>query len=77
MVSLPVNKFQTNEFGGRADFAINPRLFGSCFGYWNNEDEEIILNFRVNWIPLPVDDFFLYLINQLIQKILRGGFLKQ
>jgi len=51
------------ERGGRADFALSPSLFGAVSGQWNNEDDEIILNFRLNWIPRPGSDLFL-VINQ-------------
>ena len=51
------------ELGGRADFALSPSLFGAVSGQWNNEDDEIILNFRLNWIPRPGSDLFL-VINQ-------------
>jgi len=52
-----------DELGGRADFALTPTLFGAIGGQWNSEDEEVILNFRINWIPRPGSDLFL-VINQ-------------
>lgn len=42
---------------------FTPTLFGAVAGQWNNEDEEVILNFRLNWIPRPGSDLFL-VINQ-------------
>lgn len=58
-------KFVTHEMGGRVDYAFNPKLYTSLYGQWNNEDNEILLNFRVNWIPKVGSDFYLA-INQII-----------
>ena len=62
-ITLPQGSFTVNEFGGRVDLAISPDLFGSVFGQWNNEDDEVLLNFRVNWIPTPGTNFF-FVVNQ-------------
>lgn len=62
-IDLPAGRFSVNELGGRVDFALSPDLFGALFGQWNNEDEEILLNFRINWIPRTGTDFF-FVINQ-------------
>lgn len=64
-VELPAGSFKVNEAGGRADFAFSPSLFGALFGQWNSEDEEILLNFRINWIPRPGTDFF-FVVNQSV-----------
>jgi len=65
IIRLPAGDFTVNEVGGRADFAFNPDLFGSVFGQWNDEDEEVILNFRVNWIPKPGTDLY-FVANQTV-----------
>ena len=59
--------FLVDEAGGRADFAFTPNLFGAVAGQWNNEDDEVILNFRLNWIPRPGSDLFL-VINQIAES---------
>ncbi|NOX85240.1 MAG: carbohydrate binding family 9 domain-containing protein [Chlorobi bacterium] len=59
-IRLPEGDFVVHEVGGRADFAINPDLFGSLYGQWNNEDNVILFNFRVNWIPTPGTNFYLF-----------------
>lgn len=64
-IALPGGRFRLNESGGRADFALHPRLFGALFAQWNDEDDEMRLNFRVNWIPKPGADFF-FVINQAV-----------
>ncbi len=63
LITLPQGSFTVNEFGGRINLAISPDLFGSVFGQWNNDEDEIILNFRVNWIPEPGTNFY-FVINQ-------------
>ncbi|MCI0695723.1 carbohydrate binding family 9 domain-containing protein [candidate division KSB1 bacterium] len=70
-VKLPTGAFRTHEVGGRADFAFSPKLFGSLFGQWNNDDDEMLLNFRINWIPKPGTDFFL-VINQAVDTQASG-----
>jgi hypothetical protein len=62
-IRLPQGRFSTRELGGRADLAVSPTLFGSCFGQWNNDDKEVQLNIRVNWIPRQGSDFY-FVVNQ-------------
>jgi hypothetical protein len=62
-ISLWGDRFLVDEVGARADFAFAPTLFGAVAGQWNSEDEEVILNFRINWIPRPGSDLYL-VINQ-------------
>ena len=64
VVSLPAGDFTINEIGTRLNIALTPKLFGSIFAQWNDEDNEILLNFRVNWIPKPGADLFL-IVNHL------------
>jgi len=61
----PLN-YVTDEIGGRVIYAYNPKLNTSLFGQWNNEDDEVLLNFRINWIPKIGSDFY-FVINQLIE----------
>jgi len=58
--------FVTDEVGGRVIYAYNPKLNTSLFGQWNNEDEEILLNSRIHWIPKIGSDFY-FVINQVIE----------
>lgn len=62
---LDGTKFTTHEIGGRAEYAFTTKLNTSVFGQWNNEDDEILLNFRVHWIPVIGSDFYLA-VNQFI-----------
>jgi hypothetical protein len=52
-IRLPAGEFAVDEVLGRLNLSINPRLYGSVFGQWNNDDDEILFNFRVTWIPKP------------------------
>ena len=61
-----------SEVGGRAEYAFNTKLYTTFFGQWNNEDKEILFNFRVNWIPVIGSDFYLA-VNQLYDTA-DGGF---
>lgn len=58
-ITFSGDAFTVDEAGGRLDFAFSPVLFGAVAGQWNNEDEEVIINFRINWIPKPDTDLFL------------------
>jgi hypothetical protein len=62
-VSLGGEAVAVEEVGGRADFALSPTLFGAISAQWNNEDDEAIFNFRLNWIPRPGSDLFI-VVNQ-------------
>ncbi|RLD84336.1 MAG: hypothetical protein DRJ07_05070, partial [Bacteroidetes bacterium] len=35
----------------------------SLFTQWNNEDNNVLMNFRINWIP-KIGTFFYFVINQ-------------
>jgi hypothetical protein len=62
-VSLPEKSFTTDEIGGRVDYAFNPKLQTGLFAQWNNEENNILLNYRLNWIP-KIGSFFYFIINQ-------------
>jgi len=56
--------FLVDELAARIDYAFSPKLFGVVAVQWNSEDEEFIVNFRLNWVPSPGSDLFL-VINQV------------
>lgn len=56
-------KFVTNSLLGRIDYAFSPKLNTSLFAQWNNEVDQLILNFRVSLIPVIGSDIYL-VINQ-------------
>jgi hypothetical protein len=53
MIRLAAGAFAIDEAVARMNFSLTPRLYGSVFGQWNNDDDEILFNFRVTWIPKP------------------------
>ncbi len=63
IIRLPHDSFTIHEFSSRIEMAVNPDLFGSLFAQWNNDDHEMLLNFRFNWIPTPGTHFY-FVINQ-------------
>lgn len=65
-ITFSGDEFTVDEAGGRVDFAFSPVLFGAVAGQWNNEDDEVIVNFRLNWIPKPGTDLFL-VINHMAE----------
>ncbi len=62
-IQLLHKSFITDEIGGRIDYAFNPKLQTSLFSQWNNEDESILLNLRLNWIP-KIGTYFYFVVNQ-------------
>lgn len=58
--------FVTDEVGGRVAYAYNPKLNTSLFGQWNSEDDEILLNYRINWIPKIGSDLY-FVVNSVIE----------
>ena len=62
-IQLPQKHITTDELGGRIDFAFNPKLQTSIFAQWNNEDNNVLVNYRINWIP-KIGSFFYFVINQ-------------
>jgi len=62
-IQLPGKSFVTDEVGGRVDYAFNPKLQTSMFAQWNNEDENVLVNYRINWIP-KIGSYFYFVVNQ-------------
>jgi hypothetical protein len=44
-------------------FVSSPKLFGAVFAQWNNDENEILFNFRVTWIPKPGANVY-FVLNQ-------------
>ncbi len=65
-LEIPEGKYNISEIGGRIDLAFNTRLNTSLFAQWNSEDGQMLLNYRINWIP-KIGSFFYFVINQNIE----------
>lgn len=50
-VNLSEGRFTTDLINTRFDYAVSPNVFGSFFSQWNTEDEQVILNYRLQIIP--------------------------
>jgi len=62
-IQLPEKSFDTDEIGGRIDYAFNPKLNSSIYAQWNTEDDDIVVNYRINWIP-KIGSWFYFVVNQ-------------
>jgi hypothetical protein len=62
-VQLPGVSLVTDEVGGRIDYAFNPKLQSSVYAQWNTEDDDIVVNYRINWIP-KIGSWFYFVVNQ-------------
>ena len=62
-LQFPEQSFITDEIGGRVDYAFNPKLQTSLFAQWNTQDETILVNYRLNWIP-KIGSYFYFVVNQ-------------
>jgi hypothetical protein len=62
-IRLAAGAFAIDEVVARMNLSLSPRLYGSVFGQWNNDDDEILFNFRVTWIPKP-GAYLYFVLNQ-------------
>ncbi len=72
-IRLKEGSFQTQEWSSRIRYAFSTRLDARAFVQWNNEDQELNLNFRLHWIPNLGSHFYL-VYNHLVStenKLLR------
>ncbi len=57
-VELPAGSFTTNVITERLGLALNPRLRADVLVQYNDFDEQVGVNLRVNWIYRPGADLF-------------------
>ncbi len=62
-LQFPERSFSTDEIGGRIDYAFTPKLQTSLFAQWNTQDDTILVNYRMNWIP-KIGSYFYFVVNQ-------------
>ncbi|MFZ4401880.1 MAG: DUF5916 domain-containing protein [Bacteroidales bacterium] len=76
-IHLLQGDFITNDIGSRVEYAFTPKLNNSIYGQWNNQSKEVLLNYRINWIPKVGSDFY-FVVNQKLDtkdnKIQFGNF---
>jgi hypothetical protein len=62
-IRLPDGGFAIDEVVARLNFSLTPKLFGAAFAQWNNDEDKILFNFRVTWIPKPGASLY-FVLNQ-------------
>jgi hypothetical protein len=63
-IKLNNNTLNTSEIGGRIAYTFSKHLNSSLFTQWNNEQNEMNVNYRFNWKPKIGSDLYI-VINQL------------
>jgi hypothetical protein len=71
-IRLPESGFAIDEVVGRMNVSLNPRLFGSLYAQWNNDENEIRFNVRLIWIPKPGASLY-FVLNQFGDTLDPGG----
>ncbi len=64
-ININNNSLKTHEIGSRLTYSFSTKVASSIFTQWNNEDNEVNINYRINWKPKVGSDFYL-VINQLL-----------
>jgi len=62
-IRLPGGGFSIDEIVSRMNFSLTSKLFGAVFAQWNNDENKILFNFRVTWIPKPGASLY-FVLNQ-------------
>lgn len=63
-ITINDNTLNTSEVGGRIAYTFSKHLNSSLFAQWNNEQNEMNVNYRFNWKPKIGSDLYI-VINQL------------
>ena len=66
-ITIDEKTFDTKEFGGRLAVDLSTRLSTSTFAQYNNETEEVIVNFRIHYIPKIGSDVYI-VYNHLLDE---------
>jgi len=57
-ISLPKGNLNTHELSGWIEYDLNTRLTNTLFVQWNSEENLILFNLRLHWIPNIGSDFY-------------------
>lgn len=63
-ITINDNTLNTSEVGGRIAYTFSKHVNSSLFAQWNNEQNEMNVNYRFNWKPKIGSDLYI-VINQL------------
>lgn len=58
-IRLPDRDFEADLYGARVRYSHSTRLFGSAFVQYNQAQEQLVTNLRMNLIHAPLSDLFL------------------
>lgn len=64
-ININNNTLNTSEVGGRLTYTFSKHINSSVFAQWNNEQNEMNINYRFNWKPKIGSDLYI-VINQLL-----------
>lgn len=64
-ININNSVLNTSEIGGRVSYTFSKHVNSSVFAQWNNELNEMNINYRFNWKPKIGSNFYL-VINQLL-----------
>ena len=64
-ITLAGASFQTNEIASRIQYDFSTMVNSSLFAQWNNELNQVLLNYRFNWQPKVGSNFY-FVVNQLL-----------
>ncbi len=58
-IIIAERSFDTREYGGRIDVDVSTRLSSSAYVQWNNETNEVNVNYRIHWEPKLGSDLYI------------------
>lgn len=61
------SEFIDNKITTRIDYSLNPKLSSSFYAQYSYFYDEILINFRVNWIPIVGSDVY-FIVNQSFNR---------
>ena len=64
-INISNSSLNTHEIGSRLAYNFSTKIASSIFTQLNNEDNEVNINYRINWKPKVGSDFYL-VINHLL-----------
>jgi len=64
-IEFSSNRFTTHEIGGRIRYDFTTMVYSSVFAQWNNELNELNINYRFSWQP-KLGSYFYLVINHLV-----------
>jgi len=67
-IRLPGGGFAIDQVETRMNFSVTPALYGAVFAQWNNDENKVLFNLRLTWIPKP-GAYLYFVLNQFGDKL--------